>query len=278
MTIRVKEIRSPQKGGGEEPRWHRQPFIRNPFLRWLLVSASVTYLCFALTTVGLDPERILAGIPRGVEFLRGFFWPDFWTRRSDILTGVVESLSMTVVSTVAGVTLSIPVAIGGARNVSHPAVYGICRGIITLTRTFPEVMIAIFFVVMLGFGPFAGVVTLVIATVGFLGKLLAEEIENCSMEPIEAIRATGASFPKVILFGLAPQVFPRLVGLSVYRLDINFRESAIIGVVGAGGIGATLNTTFSRYEFSSAAAILLIIIGIVLLTENISGFIRKKLI
>ena len=252
--------------------------IKRPFLRWLLVSGSVVYLYFALTTIGLDPERIASGIPRGIEFLRGFFWPDFWTRRSDILTGVIESLSMTLVSTVVGVALSIPVAIGAARNFSHPVVYGICRGIITITRTFPEVMIAIFFVVMLGFGPFAGVVTLVIATVGFLGKLLAEEIENCSMEQIEAIRATGASLPKVIIFGLAPQVFPRLVGLSMYRLDINFRESAIIGVVGAGGIGATLNTTFSRYEFSSAAAILLIIIGIVLLTENISGFIRKRLI
>lgn len=258
--------------------WKRPRMIQSPFLRWGLVTGSVIYVYFALTTLGLDPARIAAGIPRGVEFLKGFFWPDFWTRRADIWIGVLESLSMTLVSTTIGVALSIPLAIGGARNISPPFVYAICRAIIALTRTFPEVMIAIFFVVVLGFGPFAGVVTLVIATVGFLGKLLAEDIENCSMEQIEAIRATGASFIKVIAFGLAPQVFPRLVGLSMYRLDINFRESAIIGVVGAGGIGATLNTTFSRYEFSSAAAILLVIIAIVLVAENLSGFIRQKLI
>jgi phosphonate transport system permease protein len=258
--------------------WKRPQLIKSPFLRWALMSGSVIYLYFALTTIGLDFERIVAGIPRGIEFLKGFIWPDFWTRRSDIVIGVLESLSMTLVSTVIGVVLSIPIAIGGARNIAHPVVYGICRGIIALTRTFPEVMIAIFFVVVLGFGPFAGVVTLVIATVGFLGKLLAEDIENCSMEQIEAIRATGASMPKVIVFGLVPQIFPRLVGLSMYRLDINFRESAIIGVVGAGGIGATLNTTFSRYEFSSAAAILLVIIAIVLVAENLSSYIRQRLI
>ena len=258
--------------------WKRPQLIKSPFLRWALMSGSVIYLYFALTTIGLDLERIVAGIPRGIEFLKGFIWPDFWTRRSDIVIGVLESLSMTLVSTVIGVMLSIPIAIGGARNIAHPVVYGICRGIIAVTRTFPEVMIAIFFVVVLGFGPFAGVVTLVIATVGFLGKLLAEDIENCSMEQIEAIRATGASMPKVIVFGLVPQIFPRLVGLSMYRLDINFRESAIIGVVGAGGIGATLNTTFSRYEFSSAAAILLVIIAIVLVAENLSSYIRQRLI
>lgn len=273
-----KIVKEPVPAETEIRYWKRPRLIKSPLLRWFLLTGSVIYLWFAFTTIGLDPERIAAGIPRGIEFLRGFLWPDFWTRRADIFTGVVESLSITLVSTVIGVLLAIPVAIGGARNMAHPAIYTVCRAIIALTRTFPEVMIAIFFVVILGFGPFAGVVTLVIATVGFLGKLLAEDIENCSMEQIEAIRTTGASFPKVIVFGLVPQIFPRLVGLSTYRLDINFRESAIIGVVGAGGIGATLNTTFSRYEFSSAAAILLVIIAIVLVAENLSSLIRQKLI
>jgi len=129
--------------------WRRPRLIKSPLLRWFLLTGSVIYLWFAFTTIGLDPERIAAGIPRGIEFLRGFIWPDFWTRRADIFTGVIESLSITVVSTVIGVLLAVPVAIGGARNMAHPAVYTICRAIIALTRTFPEVMIAIFFVMVL---------------------------------------------------------------------------------------------------------------------------------
>jgi phosphonate transport system permease protein len=91
----------------------------------------------------------------------------------------------------------------------------------------------------------------------------------------EAVRATGAGFLQWINFGLQPQVMPRMIGLGLYRLDINFRESAVLGIVGGGGIGATLNTSFDRYEFNSAAAILLIIIGIVMLAEYGSGYLRQ---
>ncbi|MCC5834659.1 MAG: phosphonate ABC transporter, permease protein PhnE [Opitutales bacterium] len=258
--------------------WRRPRLIESPLLRWALISGGTLYLFFALITLGIDVPRFLAGIPRASEFIGGFFWPDFITRSDEIIKGFIESLTMTLVATALGVVLSIPLSIGAARNFAPTPVYLVCRAIIALSRTFPEVMIAIFFVVMFGFGPFAGLVTLVVATVGFLGKLLAEDIEACSRDQIEAIRATGASTPQILIFALLPQVFPRLVGLSLYRLDINFRESAIIGVVGAGGIGATLSTTLNRYEFSSAAAILILIILIVLLTENISGLIRKRLL
>src|ERR1700732_696741 len=94
--------------------------------------------------------------------------------------------------------------------------------------------------------------------------------------PAEAVRATGASWLQWINFGVQPQVFPSMIGLGLYRFDINFRESAVVGIVGGGGIGATLNTAFDRYEFNSAAAILLIIIGIVLLAEYCSRFYRQR--
>jgi phosphonate transport system permease protein len=137
------------------------------------------------------------------------------------------------------------------------------------------VILAIFFVKLFGFGPFAGFVTLAVATVGFYGKLLAEDIEDMDPAQAEAVRATGAGFLQWINFGVQPQVMPRMIGLGLYRLDINFRESAVLGIVGGGGIGATLNTSFDRYEFNSAAAILLIIIGIVMLAEYCSGFLRQ---
>lgn len=121
----------------------------------------------------------------------------------------------------------------------------------------------------------AGFLTLAFATIGFLSKLLAEEIEDCDRSQIEAIRATGASWWQVVNYAVQPQVMPRLVGLSLYRLDINFRESAVIGIVGAGGIGATLNTAIDRYEYDSAGAVLIIIIAIVLVVEYSSSYIRR---
>ena len=204
------------------------------------------------------------GLPRGAQFITAFFPPDFKSRWSEIVEGISESLWMTVVSTVVGIALSIPVGIGAARNIAPLPVYYFCRAILAVSRSFQEVILAIFFVKLFGFGPFAGFVTLSFATIGFYGKLLAEDIEDMDPGQAEAVRATGASWLQWINFGVQPQVMPRMIGLGLYRLDINFRESAVVGIVGGGGIGATLNTAFDRYEFDSAAAILLIIIAIVM--------------
>ena len=137
------------------------------------------------------------------------------------------------------------------------------------------IILAIFAVKLFGFGPFAGFVALALGTIGFYAKLLAEDIENSSPSQAEAVKATGASWFQWVNYSIQPQVMPRMIGLSVYRLDINFRESAVVGIVGGGGIGATLNTAFSRYEFDTAAAILLIIILIVMVLEYASSFLRK---
>jgi phosphonate transport system permease protein len=218
--------------------------------------------------------RVAQGAERSARLLGDFLQPDFATRWRDIRIGILESLTMTVVATAVGIVLAIPVSLGAARNLAPLPVYLICRGYITLARTFPEVIVAIIFVVAMGFGPFAGFLTLAFASIGFIAKLMAEDIEDIDASQLEAIRATGGSWGQVILYGVVPQVMPRFLGLSMYRLDINFRESTILGIVGAGGIGATLTTAMSRYDFDSAGAILLIIIGIVLVLEYLSGMVR----
>jgi len=182
---------------------------------------------------------------------------------------------MAVTSTVIGIALSIPVGLGAARNLAPRPIYLFCRGILAVSRSFQEVILAIFFVKLFGFGPFAGFVTLSVATVGFYGKLLAEDIEDMDPGQAEAVRATGARWLQWLNYSVQPQVMPRMIGLGIYRLDINFRESAVVGIVGGGGIGATLNTAFDRYEFDSAAAILLVIIAIVMVVEYTSGYVRK---
>jgi phosphonate transport system permease protein len=256
--------------------WKRPPVLfTHTGWRRAIYAGALIYLVLALQTIEVDWQRVYQGLDRGWKFVEGFLAPDFTTRWRDISEGLIESLTMTVTSTVAGILVSLPIGIGAARNLAPAPVYLVCRGIITLSRSFQEVIIAILLVAMFGFGPFAGFLTLAFASIGFLSKLLAEDIEACSRSQIEAIRATGASWWQVVNYAVQPQVMPRLVGLSLYRLDINFRESAVIGIVGAGGIGATLNTAIDRYEYDSAGAILIIIIAIVLVVEYSSSYIRR---
>jgi phosphonate transport system permease protein len=256
--------------------WRRPPQIVTD-RRWRLglQLLILIYLVLASQSIEVDWQRVVVGLERGQEFAMGFLQPDFVSRRDDIVRGVVESLTMTLTSTVVGILISVPIGIGAARNLTPRPVYLACRSIVAVSRSLQEVIIAIFLVAMFGFGPFAGFLTLSFATIGFLAKLLADDIEEIEPGQAEAIRATGASWWQLVNYAIQPQVMPRLIGLSLYRLDINFRESAVIGIVGAGGIGATLNTAIDRYEYDSAGAVLLIIIVIVMAAEYASGAIRK---
>ena len=256
--------------------WRRQPTIIKD-VRWRIALGlgALVYLYFAFSTIRINWARLMIGLERGQRFVVEFLQPDFTSRWTDIQIGLIESLTMTLTSTVAGVLISIPIGIGAARNIAPLPVYAVCRSIIAVSRAFQEIVIAILLVAMFGFGPFAGFLTLAFSTIGFIGKLLAEDIEDIDESQVEALRATGAGFWTVLEYAVVPQVLPRLIGLSAYRLDINFRESAVIGIVGAGGVGSTLNVAITRYDYDTAGAILMIIIAIVLASEYLSGFIRK---
>lgn len=256
--------------------WSPPRIIEPAWARWLVALSVGAYLYLAFNSIDVNWARVAEGVVRAGRLFEGFLSPNFSTRWSDIQQGMIESLTMTVTATVAGVILAVPFGLGAARNIAPWWLYGICRGVIAVSRALQDIIVAIFFVAMFGFGPFAGFLTLTLSTIGFLSKLLADDIEEIAPGQVEAIRATGAGFWQVIDYAVASQVIPRLVGLTAYKVDINFRESSVIGIVGAGGIGATLNTALDRYEFDNAAAILLIIIAIVLACEYASGWIRKR--
>ena len=258
-------------------RWRKPPLVRRPWLRWALIVGGALYLVAAIASVEVDWARVRDGLERGWAFVLAFTSPDFLSRGDAIWDGMVESIVMTVAASVVGILISIPIGLGAARNVAPLPIYLICRGIVAVSRALQEIIVAILLVAIFGFGPLAGFLTLSFATIGFLSKLLAEDIEAMDRSQAEAIRATGARWSQWIEYGVRPQVMPRLIGLSMYRIDINFRESAILGLVGAGGIGATLNTAFDRYEYDTAAAILLlIIIVIVMALEYLSGVVRAR--
>lgn len=256
--------------------WKKPPFISSPALRWALLIGSVIYLILAFGSIDVNWTRVYRGLDRGWQFVLAFASPDFVSRAVEIRDGLTESAVMAFASTVVGIAISIPIGLGAARNISILPVYLVCRAIVAVSRALNEIVVAILLVAIFGFGPLAGFLTLSFATIGFLSKLLAEEIEDMDKVQAEAVRSTGASWLQRYVFGVHPQVIPRLIGLSVYRLDINFRESAVLGIVGAGGIGATLNTAFDRYEFDTAAAILLVIIAAVMVLEYLSGMIRAR--
>jgi len=255
--------------------WKRPPFVKNPLLRWGLMMGFALYLALAFGTMDVNWTRAWEGIPRGARFIQAFFPPNFADNRGVVFDGIMESIWMAIISTIFGIIMSVPIGLGAARNLAPGWVYFLCRGIIASSRSFPEVIMAIFAVKLFGFGPFAGFVALSIGTIGFFAKLLAEDIEAMNASQAEAVKVTGSSWFQWINYAIQPQVMPRMIGLSLYRLDINFRESAVVGIVGGGGIGATLNTSFSRYEFDTTAAILIMIVAIVMVLEYTSGYLRK---
>ena len=257
-------------------RWRRPPFIANPWLRWIVWISAAAYLVWAVSSIPVDWNRILEGFPRAGRIFGGAFPPDF-ARWELLASGFVESIQIAIIATAAGVLLSVPAAVLSARNVVPVPVYVVGRALVIVARSFHPVITAIIFVKAVGFGAFAGILTLIVYTVGFVGKLLAEAIEEIDWGQVEAMQASGADYLKVLLYAVAPQVMPRQVGLTLYQLDINLRASTVVGIVGAGGIGSTLMNAFGRYDYAFAFAILLVIIAVVFATEAVSGRIRRSI-
>ena len=141
-------------------------------------------------------------------------------------------------------------------------------------RSFHPVIVAILFVKAVGFGALAGILALTVASIGFIGKLFAEAIEEISLKQVEAVRATGAPFMSVIGFGVLPQVFARFIGFCTYQLDSNLRNSTMVGIVGAGGIGGTLFAAFQRFDYDYVCAILISIIALIMAGELLAMGVR----
>ena len=256
--------------------WRRPSVWPRPWIGPALWAAGAAFLVWNVASLEVRPERVGRGLARLADVLARAFPPD-WSRLGLLAEGIAESVEIATLSTLLGVLLGVPVAVLAARNVVPLGVYAGGRTVITVTRTFHELIVAIIFVKAVGFGPLAGVLTLTVNSIAFFGKLLAEQIEAIDRRPIEAVRATGASPPAVLLYAVLPQVLPRLVGLTIYQWDIHLRQSTIIGIVGAGGIGATLYNAFARYDYDFALAILIVIVAIVLVGEAVSAVARSRL-
>ena len=268
---------TPAENQGAAPReWQTIKLIENPALRYGLMAAIGMYFLWAFGSLEVDWGRIAKGIPRAGDMLARMFPPNY-DRWELLFSQVLESVQMAFAASFLGMIIAVPLGLCAAVNLVPKPIYLAARSIIILSRTFHEIIWAIFFVKIFGFGALAGVLTLTVASFSFISKMLAEDIENLPPGQLEAVRATGANFAKMLIYCISPQALPRYLGVSIYRLDANIRHSTVIGVVGAGGVGQVLAASFKRYDYDFSLAILLTIIALVFIGELFSNWARSKL-
>ncbi len=259
-------------GAAPAPR-RRDPFPANWPARigWIALAA---YTVYAASLFQLTWTRFVEGLDNGARFIARMLPP--YLGKWDLLwRGLSESLEIAIIATVIGVATAMPIGLLAARNLMPNWVTWPARGLIALCRSFHPVIVAILFVKAVGFGALAGIMALIVASIGFIAKLFAEAIEEISLKQVEAVRATGAGFANVLIMAVQPQVLARFIGFSTYQLDSNLRNSTMVGIVGGGGIGATLFTAFQRFDYDFVLTILIAIITLIMIGEVLSGWIRR---
>ena len=240
---------------------------------WLLL---VGYVLYAFTILDFSYDRFVVGLGNAAKLLGRMFPPLFSNPdlRTLMYEGLRESLQIAILSSAVGILLSLPIGVLAARNLMPGWVTWPARGLIMLCRSFHPIIVAILFVKGVGFGALAGILALIVASIGFIAKLFAEAIEEISLKQVEAVKASGANFMNTLIFAVLPQVNARFIGFSTYQLDSNLRNSTMVGIVGGGGIGGTLQSAFGRFDYDYVCAILIAIIVMIMIGEVISQRLR----
>jgi len=206
--------------------------------------------------------------------------PPDWAYIDKLWQAIWDTLNIATLGTMMAIVMAVPVAFCAARNTtpSRTVLRPIALFIIVSSRSINSLIWALMLVTILGPGVFAGIIAIALRSIGFCAKLLYEAIEEIDESQVEAVRATGASGPQVLAYGVVPQIMPAFAGISVFRWDINIRESTVLGLVGAGGIGLQLNASINNLAWTQVSLILLVIIATVVLSEWVSARIRHAII
>jgi phosphonate transport system permease protein len=242
-------------------------------IAWIALGA---YAIYATSILDVSWARFVIGLENGVKFIGRMLPPDTAPDKMLLMArGLYETLEIAVIASALGIALSLPIGLLAARNLMPAWVTWPMRLFIALCRSFHQVIIAILFVKAVGFGALAGILALTVASIGFIAKLFAEAIEEISLKQVEAIRATGAPFLNVITYGVMPQVLTRFVGFATYQFDSNLRNSTMVGIVGAGGIGGTMFAAFQKFDYDYLLTILIAIVAMIMVSEALQNWIKK---
>jgi phosphonate transport system permease protein len=224
----------------------------------------------------LSLTELLLPLPVGADQAqaRQRWWNN--TFPQTVVGATLETVQMAVAGTFLSLLVAFPLGFLAARNTTpHPFVYYGLRSVLNLVRTIPDLALGLLFVAAVGLGAFAGTLALAIHTATVLGKLLSESVENIDEGVVEAIRATGAGYPQILSFAVLPQILPDLISFTLYRLETNIRAASVLGLIGAGGIGYLMNTSFRTFQYQEAAAIVLVLIALVMLVDYLSARLRN---
>jgi phosphonate transport system permease protein len=228
----------------------------------------------------ISPKLFWEGIPHFLSLVSEMFPPNWEVfSRGKILRSILETFSMAFVGTFLGAIGAFFFSLLAAGNISPSKVIreGTKR-VLAAERSFPPLIYILLLVVIIGLGPFAGMIVLAIGTVGMLGKLFAETIEHIDPKPLESLESTGATKIQIVRYAVLPQVLPSLIANTLYRFDINLRAALFLGVVGGGGIGVDLQMAMSLFKYADALAITVVTLVLIWVAEKISDRIRKKVI
>jgi phosphonate transport system permease protein len=211
------------------------------------------------------------------ERARARWWHN--TFPQTVIGATLETVQMAFAGTFLALLAAFPLGFLAARNMTpHPYVYYVVRGALNLVRTIPDLALGLLFVAAVGLGAFAGTLALAIHTATVLGKLLSESTENIDEGVVEALRTTGARYPQILSFAVLPQILPDLISFTLYRLETNIRAASVLGLIGAGGIGYLMNTSFRTFQYQQAAAIVLVLIALVMLVDHLSSRLRNLVV
>jgi phosphonate transport system permease protein len=255
---------------------------RNWLRFWLIAVAIIALYVWSIASMDLPKIKPTAG-EFTVAIFKGLFHPDwgyvYLPEGEDLLRGLIDTLAIAILGTFISAILCVPFAFWAATNMSRRKwISGTGKGVLIFIRTFPELVLAVMFIKAVGPGPFAGVLALGLHSIGMLGKLYSEAIENMDNGPSEALTACGANRLQTLWFAVIPQVLPEFLSFTLYRFEISVRSAAILGIVGAGGIGTPLIFALEARAWNRVGIIILGIIVTVTIIDYISAYLRKKLV
>lgn len=247
---------------------------------WINTSLFALFLGFFLWSLqgaGLSLSELISGLPNMAQ-VAGEMIPPATDRLLPVAEAILVTFQMALVGTVIGVLLSLPIALMAARNTSpHPVVRHVVRSVVSFMRTVPDLAWALFFVVSVGLGAFAGTLTIIVDTIGFCARFFAEAMEEVDPGPSEALASIGANPIDRMAVVLLPGAMPSMINTSLFSLEKAVRSSVILGLVGAGGIGAELAISMEMFRYDQAATIILLIFVLVFAVEQVSSRLRMRL-
>jgi phosphonate ABC transporter permease subunit PhnE len=264
--------------GTEMRHWQRfSPAERLGRFAFMLLMAAA--FVWSLRTIEVIPEFLVDAPAQTADLFRRM-WPIDWKWfASGVKDALITTLNMATLGTILAFVLATPVALLVARNVTSSVVLNnIGRFILVGTRSVHSLVWALLFTAIFGPGALAGVLAIAVHSIGFTGKFLSEAIEEAKPGPIEALTAAGAPWASRMVKGFWPQIQPAFLALALFRWDINVRESAVLGLVGAGGLGVALDTALNNLYWDQVGLVLFVIFVVVVITEIVTATLRARII